>query len=63
MALTVDQIIAKFPHNNFPMVEGEPDYQIIRDVWTLPYGNASALSTALGGGNHGHTGLVMQDTL
>ena len=63
MALSVDQIIAKFLHNSFPVIDGEPDYHITRDMWTLLYSNAPTLTTILGIGNHGHIGIVMQDML
>ena len=63
MALYVDQIATKFPHTSFPVINGEPDYQIIHDTWTLLYRNASIITTTLGGVNNGHIRLIMQDTL
>ena len=33
MALTVEQIVAKIPHKSFPVIELEPDYNIIHDMW------------------------------
>ena len=39
MALTVDQITAKFPHKVLPIVGVEPDYQIIHGMWTLLHSN------------------------
>ena len=62
MALTVDQIIANFPHKAFPVIKGETDYQIIHHMWTLICGNNSTLTTTLGGDNHRHIMIVIWDT-
>ena len=43
MALTMDQITAKFPHKVFSIIEGEPKYESIHNMWTLLYGYASTL--------------------
>ena len=61
MALTVDQIIAKFSHKVFPVIKVETNYQSIHNIWTLLYGNDSTLTTKLGGGNRGHIRIDMQD--
>ena len=63
MALSVDQIIAKFLHKSFPVIDGEPYYHITHEMWNLIYVNAPTLTTIMGGGNHGHIGIVMQDML
>ena len=63
MALTVDQINAKFPYKVFPVVEGEPDYQIIHNMCTPLYVNSLTLITTQGGGNYGKIRLIMKDTL
>ena len=59
MKLSIEQIIAKFPHKPFPVIKGEPNYQSIHNMWNLLYGNTSTLTNALGAGDHGHTRLVM----
>lgn len=63
MALTVDKIIAKFPVKSVPHIEGEPNYESISDMVQILYANAASLPTTLGGGQHGHIGLVMNDIL
>ena len=63
MALSADQIVAKFPYKSFHVIKCEPDYQSIHDIWNLLYVNPPTLTTKLGGGNHGHIGIVMQYTL
>jgi hypothetical protein len=59
MALTVDDIIAKFPNKRLPIIDGEPDYASISTMVQLLYGNAATLKTTLGGGRNGHIGIIM----
>ena len=63
IAISVDQIIVNFLHKSFPVIDVEPDYHITHYMWTLLYVNAHILTTILGGGNHGHIGIVTQDML
>jgi hypothetical protein len=59
MALTIDDIIAKFPNKHLPLIDGEPDYSSISTMVQLLYGNAATLPTAMGGGRNGHIGIIM----
>ena len=59
MGLTVDNIVAKFPIKIFTPIEGKPDYSNISQLIQGLYGNAASLQTSLGGGLHGHVGLIM----
>jgi hypothetical protein len=63
MSLTIDDIITKFPHKRLPIIDGEPDYTSINTMVQLLYSNAATLTTALGGGQHGHIGLIMPAAL
>jgi hypothetical protein len=64
MSLTIDDIIAKFPHKRLPIIDGKPDYTSINTMVHLLYSNAATLTTALGrGGQHGHIGLIMPAAL
>ena len=63
MSLSVDDIVGKFPHKKLPVIQGEPTYATINDVMQIMYANAAAVPTSLGGGKHGHIGLVMKDSL
>jgi hypothetical protein len=63
MGLSVDDIVAKFPTKTLPTTEGEPNYSSISTMVQTLYGNAASLSTTLGGGQHGHVGLVMTPIL
>ena len=59
MGLSIDDIVAKFPVKTFPTIEGGPDYALISSLMQGLYGNAASLPTPLGGGLHGHIGLLM----
>ena len=56
---TPDEIKAKFPHPSLQRVEGEPDYASINAIMQQLYKNAATIPSSLGGGAHGHIGLVM----
>eukprot|EP00957_Ditylum_brightwellii_P206344 15347934-Ditylum_brightwellii.AAC.2 len=60
---TPDKIKAKFPHPMLQRVEGEPDYAAINVIMRQFYENAATITLILGGGAHGHIGLVMEPTL
>ena len=60
---SIDDIVAKFPTKILPPITGELDYDCISQLNQLMYGNAAILPTTLGGGAHGHVGLIMKATL
>eukprot|EP00957_Ditylum_brightwellii_P153161 11658147-Ditylum_brightwellii.AAC.1 len=60
---TPDKIKAKFLHPTLQRVEGEPDYAAINTTMQQLYKNAATIPLSLGGGAHGHIGLVMEPTL
>ena len=63
MSLSVDDIVGKFPHKKLPTIQGEPTYASINDLMQIMYANAASVPTTLGGGSHGHIGLVMKASL
>jgi hypothetical protein len=63
MSLSVESIIAKFPIKSLPVITGEPDYALVNDMMQDLYTNAASLPTTLGGGQHGHIGIVMSPIL
>jgi hypothetical protein len=63
MGLSVDDIVAKFPTKTIPTTTGEPNYASISNMVQTLYGNAASLPTTLGGGQHGHVGLIMTPIL
>jgi hypothetical protein len=56
-------IISKFPTKTIPTIQGEPYHGYISKMVQLMYGNAASLPTTLGGGQHGHVGLIMTPIL
>ena len=60
MALYFDQIVEKFPNKAFLVIEGEPNYNSIHDMWKLLYGNTSTLKNKLYGGNKGNISIIMR---
>jgi hypothetical protein len=63
MGLSVADIVAKFPVKTLPIITGEPDYATIGQIIQTLYGNAASLPTTIGGGAHGHIGLIMTTVL
>lgn len=63
MALTVDKMLALFPNASLPKIHGEPTYETINDIVQHMYANAATVSCSLGGGQHGHIGLIMKPAL
>ena len=60
---SIDDIVAKFPTKILPPIPGEPDYDCISQLNQIMYGNAATLPITLGGGAHGHVGLIIKVTL
>ena len=60
---SVDDIVSKFPVKVLPIIQGEPSYKTINELIQLLYSNAASLPSPLGGGKHGHIGLLMKPTL
>jgi hypothetical protein len=58
---TVEDVMASFPHQIIPTVEGEPDYQIIHATRKFLQAKSRAIDTHLGGGTLGHLGLIISD--
>ena len=60
---TVDKIAAKFTVKTLPTMEGDYDYKGISVMMRLLYANAATLPTPHGGGDHGHIGIIMMETI
>jgi hypothetical protein len=58
-ASTPDELIAGFPHSSLPKVTGEPTFADIQVIWCLLYTNAMSVYSYVGGGRHGHLGIIM----
>ena len=57
--LSLESIKELFPHPVIPRQIGAPTYETINDVHTKLKANASSVPTTLGGGAHGHLGLML----
>ena len=60
---SVDDITAKFRIKKLTKIDGEPTYESISKVSHELYTNAATLASPLGGGQHGHIGMVMKPAL
>ena len=63
MVLSVDDVVAKFPMKTMPKIDRELDYENINKMMQLLYGKSASLPTTLGGGQHGHIGIIMTPQL
>ena len=59
MTESVDSVIEGFPYSTIEKVQGAPTCQSIKNIEKQLVKNASSYPTELGGGNHGHLGLVL----
>ena len=60
---TLPKIVENFPFKTLTPIIGEPNYPAINQMTQELYANASSLPSTLGGGKHGHLGLIMKDAL
>ena len=60
---SVDDIRSAFPEPTVQKIIGEPTYETIKDLHDILKSNAASIPSTLGGGNHGHLGLVLQPAL
>jgi hypothetical protein len=58
-ASTPDELIAGFPHSSLPKVTGEPTFENLKVIRRLLNTNAMIVSSYVGGGRHGHLGIIM----
>eukprot|EP00957_Ditylum_brightwellii_P095778 7297290-Ditylum_brightwellii.AAC.1 len=54
---------ARFPNKTITQMDREPNYDSINTLCMQLYVNAGAIPTGLGGGGHGHIGLMMDPAL
>ena len=48
-----------FPHPELTIIDGQPTYTTLRKLQKELYANARAVDSTLGGGAHGHLGVIM----
>ena len=56
---TINMFISLFPHKTLPKIQGKPDYKLLKHLKDCLKANASKITSDLGGGAHGHLGLVL----
>ena len=56
---SVEDIRNSFPQTTLRKIAGEPSYTDIHEIHTIIKSNAASIPTTLGGGDHGHLGLVL----
>jgi hypothetical protein len=61
MASTPDELIAGFPHSSLPKATGEPTFEDLKVIRRLINTNAMIVSSYVGGGRHGHLGIIMMN--
>jgi hypothetical protein len=58
-ALTVEEIINGFPNPIPPKIDNEPTFEDIQITTRLLNANAISIPSMVGGGAHGHPGIIM----
>jgi hypothetical protein len=58
-ASTPDELIVGFPHSSLPKVTEEPTFEDLKVIRCLLNTNAMSVSSYVGGGRHGHLGIIM----
>jgi hypothetical protein len=58
-ASTLDELISGFPHSSLPRVTGEPTFEDLKVIRRLLNTNAMSVLSYIGGGRHGHLGIIM----
>jgi hypothetical protein len=58
-ASTPDELIAGFPHSSLPKVTGKPTFEDLKVIRRLLNTNDMSVSSYVGGGRHGHLGIIM----
>jgi hypothetical protein len=58
-ASTPDELIAGFPHSSLLKVTGEPTFEDLKVIRRLLNTNSMSVSSYIGGGRHGHLGIIM----
>ena len=59
MASTVNYRDTHFERANLTPIRGEPTYDTVHKLWNKVKANARSVYSNLGGGTHGHLGLVL----
>jgi hypothetical protein len=58
-ASTPDELIVGFPNSSLPNVTGDPTFEDLKVIRRLLNTNTMSASSYVGGGRHGHLGIIM----
>lgn len=58
-APSTEALLAAFPHESLPKIVGKPDFDSLTSLRRLLCANAASVHSLLGGGAHGHLGMVL----
>ena len=58
---TIDYTHTRFEHTVLPKIHGQPTFTALNKLKTYLKANAKSVRSNLGGGFHGHLGLVLTD--
>jgi hypothetical protein len=58
-ASTPDELIAGFPYSSLPKVTGDSTFEDLKVIRRLLNTNGMSVSSYVGGGRHGHLGIIM----
>jgi hypothetical protein len=58
-ALTVEEIVNRFPNLILPKIDNKPTFEDIQITTRLLNANAISIPPMAGGGAHGHLGIIM----
>ena len=61
MSKDISNVSEYFPHQEIETIVGRPTYEKLHPVREKLVVNAAAIPSLLGGGSHGHSGLVLTD--
>ena len=56
---SVDTLLGGFPHNPLPRIVGKPTFATLSATRKLLCANAASIPSLLGGGGHGHLGMIL----
>ena len=59
MASTVNYRDTHFERSNLTPIRGEPTYETVHKLWNKVKANVRSMYSNIGGGTHGHLGLVL----
>ena len=63
MSKDISNVLEYFPHQEIEAIIGRSTYATLLPVQDKLVANGAAIPSTLGGGSHGHSGLVLSDAI